>query len=126
MTTSIGLSLPEGLPGFREIRHADLVRGAGPVMSLRLDEGRLPVVVPWDVNPEFGYRFDLDDVADLGHARDWTIVCVLALPRKLRGIGTMNQYAPIVVNERTSVAAQVVNRVDGYSTRDPFEMGIGP
>jgi flagellar assembly factor FliW len=93
-------------------------------MSLRVDDWRLPVAVPWDVNPEFGYRFDDADTAGLGEPRDWTIVCVATLPKPGRANGTINFFAPIVVNEKTGVAAQIENRAGGYSTREPFTLAV--
>jgi flagellar assembly factor FliW len=118
------LMFPRFLPGFygEQYRHGALVRGSGPVMSLRVGaDARLPVIVPYDADPEFGFRFHPQDTIDLGSQRNWTIVCVINLPTINRR-ATINRFAPIVINENGGVAAQVINRVPGYSTRDHLEV----
>lgn len=117
----VPLTFPNGIPGFPGVESGALVRGTGPVMSLRVGTGILPVMVPWDADPEFGYRFLPQYVEGLGEAKDWTIVCVVNLPSANRR-ATINRFSPIVVNERTGVAGQVINSAGDYSTRDPLPM----
>lgn len=117
-TIEMPLSVPDGIPGFRNYDTATLVRGDGNVMAFRIGGASLPVAVPWEINPDFGFRFKDEDVAELGEPSDWTLLLVVNLPR-----GTVNQFAPIVVNEAMGVARQVVNRAGRYSTRDPFVIG---
>ncbi|MCW2957000.1 MAG: FliW protein, partial [Thermoleophilia bacterium] len=34
--------------------------------------------------------------------------------------GTINLFSPIVINNESRLAKQVINTADGYSTRDPL------
>lgn len=115
----VPLRFPRTIPGFPGVDTGQLVRGSGNVMELWVGESRLAVIVPWDVDPDFGYRFHDEDTVELGDPRDWTVVCVLNLGSGNRR-ATLNRFSPVVVNEWEGVAAQLINCAQGYSTRDPL------
>jgi flagellar assembly factor FliW len=117
---SIPLRFPNGIPGFPGEDVGKLDRGRGPIMCLWVGTGRLPVVVPWDVDPDFGYRFLPQYTEGMGDPTDWTIVCVVNLAKR----ATINRFAPIVVNERAGIASQIINSAGNYSTRDPLSMEV--
>jgi flagellar assembly factor FliW len=119
----VRLTFPNGIPGFPGIEEGRLERGDGPIMALHVGADRLPVVVPWDVDPDFGYRFLPQYTEGLGDPEEWTVVCVVNLPGGNRR-GTINRFAPIIVNEWEGVAAQVVNSAGDYSTRDPLTVEL--
>jgi len=78
-----------------------------------------PIVLPWVFY--WDYEVDLSDadMAAIGvdRADQISIYCVVNVGADVRA-ATINLFSPIVVNNGDRRARQVINTIDGYSTRD--------
>lgn len=120
------LTFPNGVPGLGGADRFALVSldEAGLVYSLRsVDEPalRLLVVPPGPYVPDYAPEIDDDAVALLGleSAEDALLLLVLT-PGETAATATVNLLAPIVVNLRTRVAAQVVLAGTDLPVRAPL------
>lgn len=80
-----------------------------------------PVVLPWAFHWEYEVKLgdeDLEAIA-VSNASQISIMCVVNVGSDVRR-GTINLFSPIVINNDTRLARQVINTADGYSTRDPL------
>jgi len=63
---------------------------------------------------------------DVERADQISIYCVVRVTANVRE-ATINLFSPVVVNNEDRTARQILNAVDGYSTRDPlFRSDDGP
>lgn len=80
-----------------------------------------PVVLPWAFHWEYEVKLGDEDLEAIGvsNASQISIMCVVNVGADVRK-GTINLFSPIVINNDTRLARQVINTADGYSTRDPL------
>ena len=109
------------LPGPPALRDPQAARGLG-VHVAALGRGpalAFPIVLPWVFY--WDYEVDLSDadMAAIGveRADQISIYCVVNVGADVRA-ATINLFSPIVVNNGDRRARQVINTIDGYSTRD--------
>jgi flagellar assembly factor FliW len=121
---SIVLSFAQGMIGFPEQhRYAILKQREDSVFMWlhSLDDPGLafPIVLPWVFY--WDYEVDLSD-ADMdaigvSRADQISIYCVVNVGADVRN-ATINLFSPIVINNAERRSRQVINTIDGYSTRD--------
>ena len=115
------ITLAEGLIGSPEWQHF-LVRKSADMAPVKLLVSReqpglsFPVVNPWLVDPSYEPRLAAEDRAALGGAEngdlEWLVLLnVQSNPFKV----TANLLGPLVINQRTNAARQVVLAGSGYS-----------
>lgn len=131
MTTPIPeTDLPElrflgGLAGFPEAERFALVEVEGSMLFVlrSLDHAGLEFVVapPAVFFPDYVAEIDDDEVERLAleSADDALLLVVLTL-RDTVEQATANLQAPVVINQRTREAAQIVLSSGGYSLRQPL------
>lgn len=80
-----------------------------------------PVVLPWAFYWDYEVKLGDEDLEAIGveNASQISIMCVVNVGADVRR-GTINLFSPIVINNETRLAKQVINTADGYSTRDPL------
>jgi flagellar assembly factor FliW len=120
----IVLTFEQGMIGFPELRRYAIIKQREDSVFMwlhSLDDGSLafPVVLPWVFY--WDYEVDLSD-ADMSaigvsRADEISIYCVVNVGADVRN-ATINLFSPIVVNNVGRHARQVINTIDGYSTRD--------
>lgn len=78
-----------------------------------------PVVLPWAFYWEYEVKLGDEDLEaiQVENASQISIMCVVNVGDDVRK-GTINLFSPIVINNDTRLAKQVINTADGYSTRD--------
>ena len=78
-----------------------------------------PVVLPWAFYWEYEVKLGDEDLEAIGveNASQISIMCVVNVGENVRK-GTINLFSPIVINNDSRLAKQVINTADGYSTRD--------
>ena len=118
------LTLPAGMIGFAGLERYAILKQREDSVFLwlhSLDEPSLafPIVLPWVFY--WDYEVDLSDadMAAIGveRADQISIYCVVNVGADVRA-ATINLFSPIVVNNGDRRARQVINTIDGYSTRD--------
>ena len=121
---SIELALDQGMIGFPHLtRYAILKQREDSVFmwlhSVEDPALAFPIVLPWVFY--WDYEVDLSDadMAAIGveRADQISIYCVVNVGADVRA-ATINLFSPIVVNNGDRRARQVINTIDGYSTRD--------
>ncbi|MBI2814300.1 MAG: flagellar assembly protein FliW [Opitutae bacterium] len=134
---SNAFTLPGGLIGFEDHRHAELLYEPGnlPFLWLRLNGTAAPlhfvVIEPGGIIP--GYEPELFDehALDLGlrDAAEAMILNIVTLRQARPLEATVNLVGPIVVNRRTRLARQVViSNYSRYSAHHPLvekAQGVG-
>jgi flagellar assembly factor FliW len=130
---TIVLTLEQGMIGFPDHhRYAILKQREDSVfMWLHSTEDpslAFPIVLPWVFY--WDYEVDLSDadMAAIGveRADQISIYCVVRVTANVRE-ATINLFSPVVVNNQERTARQILNAVEGYSTRDPlFRSDDGP
>jgi flagellar assembly factor FliW len=80
-----------------------------------------PVVLPWAFHWEYEVKLGDEDLEliQVTNASQISIMCVVNVGADVRR-GTINLFSPIVINNDSRLARQVINTADGYSTRDPL------
>jgi flagellar assembly factor FliW len=121
---SIEIVLDQGMIGFPHLtRYAILKQREDSVFlwlhSVEDPSLAFPIVLPWVFY--WDYEVDLSDadMAAIGveRADQISIYCVVNVGADVRA-ATINLFSPIVVNNGDRRARQVINTIDGYSTRD--------
>lgn len=125
------IAFPDGIPGFREITSWDLLRveDTSPILYLCSEDRsiKLPVVVPWSIDPDYEVQVANEDISKVGEDAEWlTENLVVLTVVRLTLNPTMNRYAPILIDEAECVGYQMVNTAGGYSTRDPIRPNSFP
>ncbi|MCW2613097.1 MAG: hypothetical protein JWN08_91 [Frankiales bacterium] len=119
------LAFAGGLPGFPDAKRFALVEVEHSVLFVprSLDEAGLEFVVapPVVFFPDYVEEIDADDVEELGleTADDALLLVVLTLGDTVDQ-ATANLQAPVVINQRTRVAAQVLLGKGEHSLRQPL------
>lgn len=126
---SIVLSFPQGMIGFPQHRDYVLIKQREDSVFLwlhSLSDPSLafPVVIPWAFYWDYEVKLSDDDLAaiEVSNASQISIMCVVNVGSDVRK-GTINLFSPIVINNDTREAKQVINTADGYSTRDRLFRG---
>jgi flagellar assembly factor FliW len=127
------LTLPAGMIGFPDLnRYAILKQREDSVFMWlhSLDEPSLafPVVLPWVFYWDYEVQLSDEDMRllDVERADQISIYCVVRVTANVRE-ATINLFSPVVVNNQERTARQILNAVEGYSTRDPlFRSDDGP
>jgi flagellar assembly factor FliW len=125
------LTFPSGMIGFGDLHRYSIVKQREDSVFLwlqSLDDGALafPIVLPW----VFYWDYELSDedmrLLDVERADQISIYCVVRVTANVRE-ATINLFSPVVVNNEDRTARQILNAVEGYSTRDPlFRSDDGP
>jgi flagellar assembly factor FliW len=121
---SIVITFEQGMIGFPEQRRYAILKQREDSVFMwlhSLDEGSLafPIVLPW----VFYWDYEVDladadmDAIGVARADQISIYCVVNVGADVRN-ATINLFAPIVVNNGDRRGRQVINTIDGYSTRD--------
>ena len=126
VSEEIIIDLPQGMIGFPDKRRYALIKQREDSVfmwlhSLEDPELAFPVVLPWAFHWEYEVRVadeDLESIA-VSSPTQISIMCVVNVGQDVRK-GTINLFSPIVINNDTRRAKQVINTADGYSTRDPL------
>jgi flagellar assembly factor FliW len=123
---AIRLEFPQGMIGFPEHREYVLLKQREDSVFMWLHSTSdpqlaFPVVLPWAFHWEYEVKLNDDDLAAISveNASQISIMCVVNVGSDVRK-GTINLFSPIVINNDTRLAKQVINTADGYSTRDPL------
>jgi flagellar assembly factor FliW len=132
--TAVDLHLPSGLPGFPSATHWQLVElddpGASPFAVLRTTHAEgieLLVVLPQCFFPGYEPEVSDHDVERLAlESAEDALVLVVVTTGPALDDATANLFAPVVVNIRTGVAAQVVVSGDLGDLRRPLFTAVGP
>jgi flagellar assembly factor FliW len=117
------ITLTEGLIGSPEWQHF-LLRKSAETAPIKLLVSReqpglsFPVVAPWLIDPNYQPRLDAEDRAALGAAQDGDLewLCLLNVESNPLTV-TANLLGPLVINQLTNVARQVVLSGSGYSAK---------
>ena len=85
----------------------------------RIPSLAFPIVLPWVFYWDYEVDLSDSDMAAIGveRADQISIYCVVNVGADVRA-ATINLFSPIVVNNGDRRARQVINTIDGYSTRD--------
>lgn len=126
MTTTVTeasrITFTNGLVGQPDWKNFVLIRPEeGPVQLLQStehDELALMVTDPFELIPEYDITLSDDDCAALGLSDNERpiLLCTLSL---YRDQVTTNLIGPLVINQRTGLAKQIVLVDSPYSTRHP-------
>ena len=121
---SIELVLEQGMIGFPDHhRYAILKQREDSVFmwlhSVEDPSLAFPIVLPWVFYWDYEVDLSDSDMAAIGveRADQISIYCVVNVGADVRA-ATINLFSPIVVNNGDRRARQVINTIDGYSTRD--------
>lgn len=119
------ITLPDGLPGFPEVRGITLipVDDEQPFYWLQdVDRGDLAFlsVVPWDYFPEYELVLSDEDERALSveDPTDLLVLTLVTVDRETPMV-TANLLGPVVINQANRVARQTVLLGD-HSTRTPL------
>lgn len=120
------LRFPQGMIGFPQHSDYVLVKQRPDSVFLWLhsvDDPSLafPIALPWAFYWDYEVKLSDDDLASIGvdGANQLSILCVVNVGSDVRK-GTINLFSPVVINNETRVAKQVINTAESYSTRDPL------
>lgn len=123
---AIRLQFPQGMIGFPEHGEYVLLKQRPDSVFMWLHSTTdaqlaFPVVLPWAFHWEYEVKLGDDDLEAIGveNAAQISIMCVVNVGADVRR-GTINLFSPIVINNDSRLARQVINTADGYSTRDPL------
>ncbi|MCW2972948.1 MAG: hypothetical protein JWN72_1221 [Thermoleophilia bacterium] len=123
---AIRLNFPQGMIGFPEHTEYVLLKQRPDSVFMWLHSTSdaalaFPVVLPWAFCWEYEVKLGDEDLEAIGvdNASQLSIMCVVNVGSDVRK-GTINLFSPIVINNETRLAKQVINTADGYSTRDPL------
>lgn len=119
------IHLPDGLPGFSEVRGIVLIKVSDdqPFYWLQdVDRGDLAflAVVPWEYFPNYELVLSDEDEAalDVADPTDLLVLTLVTVDREVPLV-TANLLGPVVVNQAKRIARQTV--LDGdHSTRTPL------
>ena len=121
---AIRLDFPQGMIGFPEHTEYVLLKQRQDSVFMWLHSTTdphlaFPVVLPWAFHWEYEVKLGDDDLEAISveNASQISIMCVVNVGADVRK-GTINLFSPIVINNDTRLARQVINTADGYSTRD--------
>jgi flagellar assembly factor FliW len=119
------ISIADGIPGFPELQQFVLVDADDeqPFYWIQdVNDGDLAflAVVPWDYFPDYTFTLHDDDEFAL-KVEDSTDLLILSLVTVDRDAGavTANLLGPVVINQTSRLARQIVMHGD-YSTRAPL------
>lgn len=125
----IVLTFPQGMIGFpQHTRYVIVKQRADSVFlwlhSLTDPSLAFPIVLPWAFHWDYEVKLGDDDLAaiEVENASQISIFCVVNVGTDVRE-GSINLFSPIVINNETCLAKQVINTADGYSTRDELFQG---
>ena len=123
---AIRLEFPQGMIGFPEHTEYVLLKQRPDSVFMWLHSTTdpqlaFPVVLPWAFHWEYEVKLGDEDLEtiEVENASQISIMCVVNVGSDVRR-GTINLFSPIVINNETRLAKQVINTADGYSTRDPL------
>ncbi len=123
---AIRLHFEQGMIGFHEHHEYVLLKQRQDSVFMWLHSTTdpnlaFPVVLPWAFHWEYEVKLGDEDLEAIGvsNASQISIMCVVNVGQDVRK-GTINLFSPIVINNDTRLARQVINTADGYSTRDPL------
>lgn len=123
---AIRLEFPQGMIGFPEHTEYVLLKQRQDSVFMWLHSTTdpqlaFPVVLPWAFHWEYEVKLGDEDLEAISveNASQISIMCVVNVGADVRK-GTINLFSPIVINNDTRLAKQVINTADGYSTRDPL------
>lgn len=123
---AIRLELPQGMIGFPEHTEYVLLKQRPDSVFMWLHSTTdphlaFPVVLPWAFYWEYEVKLGDEDLeaVQVENASQISIMCVVNVGDDVRK-GTINLFSPIVINNESRLAKQVINTADGYSTRDPL------
>ncbi len=123
---AIRLEFPQGMIGFPEHTEYVLLKQRTDSVFMWLHSTTdpqlaFPVVLPWAFHWEYEVKLGDEDLEAISveNASQISIMCVVNVGADVRK-GTINLFSPIVINNDTRLAKQVINTADGYSTRDPL------
>ncbi len=123
---AIRLEFPQGMIGFPEHTEYVLLKQRPDSVFMWLHSTTdpqlaFPVVLPWAFHWEYEVKLGDEDLEAISveNASQISILCVVNVGADVRK-GTINLFSPIVINNDTRLAKQVINTADGYSTRDPL------
>lgn len=126
---AIVMNFPQGMIGFPAHTEYVLLKQREDSVFLWLHSTTdpslaFPVVLPWAFHWEYEVKLSDEDLVsiDVENASQISIMCVVNVGSDVRK-GTINLFSPIVINNDTKLAKQVINTADGYSTRDPLFRG---
>lgn len=123
---AIRLEFPQGMIGFPEHTEYVLLKQRPDSVFMWLHSTTdpqlaFPVVLPWAFYWEYEVKLGDEDLeaVSVENASQISIMCVVNVGNDVRK-GTINLFSPIVINNESRLAKQVINTADGYSTRDPL------
>ena len=127
------LTFPSGMIGFGDLaatRSSSSGRTPSSCGCSRSTTAALafPIVLPWVFYWDYEVQLSDEDMRllDVERADQISIYCVVRVTANVRE-ATINLFSPVVVNNQDRAARQVLNAVEGYSTRDPlFRSDDGP
>lgn len=126
VSKEIVLHFPQGMIGFPRQRDYVLVKQREDSVFMWLHSTTdpslaFPVVLPWAFYWDYEVKLSDEDLASVGveNASQISILCVVNVGSDVRR-GSINLFSPVVINNDTRFAKQVINTADGYSTRDPL------
>ncbi len=117
------ISFPNGLPAFEEIKEFVLLDLPGNscfhcLQSIRHPEIAFLLIRPWSFFNDYDIELPRSELEELGITKQeqvavYNIVTIPADAKKM----TANLLGPIVINNETLVAKQVILHDSGYSTK---------
>lgn len=128
---NIVLTFPQGMIGFPQHREYVLLKQRDDSVFMWLHSTTdsslaFPIVLPWAFHWDYEVKLSDEDLAsiEVSNASQISILCVVNVGSDVRK-GTINLFSPVVINNDTRVAKQVINTADGYSTRDRLFLAAG-
>jgi flagellar assembly factor FliW len=122
----IVLRFPQGMIGFPQHEAYVLVKQRPDSVFMWLHSVTdptlaFPVALPWAFYWDYEVKLSDDDLDSIGvdNASQLSIMCVVNVGQDVRK-GTVNLFSPVVINNDTRTARQVINTAENYSTRDPL------
>jgi flagellar assembly factor FliW len=124
VSSDIVLHFAQGMIGFPSHRDYVLIKQRDDSVFMWLHSMSdpslaFPVVLPWAFHWQYEVKLSDDDLASISITEQGqiSILAVVNVGSDVRS-GTINLFSPIVINNDTREAKQVINTAQGYSTRD--------
>jgi flagellar assembly factor FliW len=123
------ITFPGGLPGFEDLNRFVLIvlEKTRPFFWLQaLDRDiALPLISPFDIEPDYAPVIDDSCLADLNLAReeDLLVFAVAVIPAEVQQM-TANLAAPILINIANNRGCQVLTEDDHYKIRQPIYAAV--
>jgi flagellar assembly factor FliW len=124
------IRFPAGVPGFEEYTEYALIEDPEYhpfcwLQALHEPVVRFLLIDPWLAKPDYEIELNDQDLAQLGLGADDRplVLCILSVRDDDVATATANLRAPVVINQRGGLGAQVILADERYPLRQPVFQG---